>query len=273
MKKQLIIAICLFSTISIGAFTYQQQKTSVCKDADKENFYLNKENYEAFNSTNYLGKRKKFKEMPFVYSISSRFNATITPEKIAAAKTIRDLYPAEATNGIGDLFDVKIALLSSNGEEIELNNEEQLTSKQKALLQSATTSMDFYIIAKHVRKATGSSYTWTDELVYYMTIVPEQVAEYEKGMPKLVEYLKSNSINDTYYLDEKKLQPGRIFFVVNEQGKINEVQMESTSGYTHVDENMLHLIKTMPGTWKPAKNTKGENVCQKFVFFYGIEGC
>ena len=209
----------------------------------------------------------------FVYLIESRFNSTITKQKLQTAKSIIDIFPAHATNGISDFQNTKIALLPNQKKSIQNGKGEILNQNQLALLQLADYSTDFYLRAEYVKNTLNTNQVERDHIIYYMSVVPEKEASYQDGQSALINYLKKNSIEETLIAPKDKLSPGKIRFTVTEKGHISNVILESTSGHQVIDQTMMELVTTVPGNWNPATNSKGENVAQELVFFFGIAGC
>jgi len=107
----------------------------------------------------------------------------------------------------------------------------------------------------------------------HITIVPDKQAEYVRGKDALLSYLKENSLDETTMAEEGKLKPGKIRFTVTRDGKIDDVELISTSGYPRIDKTMIELIINMPGKWHPAENVNGGNEAEKLIFSFGITGC
>ena len=86
-------------------------------------------------------------------------------------------------------------------------------------------------------------------------------------------YLEENSKDAIKNVKRNKLKPGKVRFIVTQNGAIENVRLESTSGYTAIDKKMLELIKLAPKEWSPARNSKGDKINQELVFSFGIIGC
>ena len=106
-----------------------------------------------------------------------------------------------------------------------------------------------------------------------MTVIPEVEAEYEGGEQAMVRYLRDKMEDQTSFIDMSKVKPGRIKFTVDKKGIIRNVNLDSTVGFSEIDEAFMRHIAMMPGKWAPAKNAKGENIDQELIFFYGSFGC
>ena len=74
-------------------------------------------------------------------------------------------------------------------------------------------------------------------------------------------------------VDPEQLKPARLYFTVTKDGTIENLKLDSGSGYPEVDKKMMELITKTPGAWLPAKNSKAETVNQELVVFFGLMGC
>ena len=217
-------------------------------------------------------------EMDLVYNVDSRFIATITKEDLHKAKSVADITPEKAEWDKISFLNMKVAILQDDGEIAELGDDGVLNADQIKLLQSTDYSTNFYMEGRGKRKGAGpEGLKDLDQeefnLAYYITIVPEQEAEYAGGQKALIDYLKINSQIYTSIIEEDQLRPGQVSFTVTKAGTIGKVELNSTSGYPTIDEVLVGLVKNIPGKWHPAKNAKGERVDQELVFFFGRQGC
>ena len=221
---------------------------------------------------------KNTEGIDLIYNVDSRFMATITKEKLHRAKSVLDIVPKKAEWSKISFQNMTIAVLRDENEIREQGDDEVLNAAQIKLLQSADYSTDFYVKGKGRKKGTGplglkELEKEESDFVYYLTVIPEKEAEYTTGYDALITYLKENSKAATAIIQQDKLKPGKVHFIVTKEGKIEHVSLESTSGYPTVDEKLVELVKNMPGKWQPAENSTGEQVDQEFVFFFGLEGC
>jgi len=234
-----------------------------CKNADLE---LNNQNEVEDNATSE-------NESEWIYKIESRFITTITKEKLDKAKSIADLLPKKATEGIESLRDVRIVLLDQKKKTFAIGVNGKLNKDQLALLQTANYSTNFCIEAFCDRENPEANKAEGQCFVYYVTIVPEQEAKFENGNAVFIESAKEKLNQLTLNTEEEKIQPGKISFTITMNGEITNVSLTSTSGYSLVDKELMDIISNTDGKWHSAKNSKGENIDQELVFFYGKEGC
>jgi hypothetical protein len=266
MEKSVIIFLGLLAVSSLMAF-HTWRSSHLQQDAAPQNQ----------PTTNERGAVKLFAELEvpeLIYKVDSRFATTITKEKLAQARSIIDIVPKQATEGIESYQHVKVALLQQPDQEIiEMGEGDALNLAQQKLLQAADYSTDFYIIAQNQRRNEETRALESDRLVYYLTVVPEAEASYSDGHEALISYLKGALTAKGLSMPSEKLEPGRAIFTISRKGSLQHARLGSSCGYPEVDSALLEALSNLPGTWQAATNARGEAVPQDFVFFFGIEGC
>jgi len=269
MKKSLIVIAVVISTLSLTAYSYSNfEKPKTIKQTQKNDSGVN-------IKFDILSSIRKNQDFDFIYNVQSRFNTTISKEKIQNAKTIIDLLPKEATENLETFTNVLVAktILVKDKDIEEWGENENLNNNQKKLLENLNYSENYYINADCVKKNTTNGTLESYRLVYYLTIVPEREAQYLMGQDALIDYLKEGSKKEASSTTKDNLKPGQINFTVSPEGLVYKVEISNSSNYEKLDEKMIELITNMPGLWKPASNFKGENIDQELVFFYGMQGC
>ena len=261
MKKSILIFSALLIAFSLTAFGYMnwtnptpvKEKISDIKTVDK-----------IVNTTT---------DLDLFYNVAPRFFATVTKEELHNAKSIIDILPKKATKAKSAYHNTRVTILNEHNEVTEIGQSELLNIDQIKLLQSTDYSTNIRIQSdcKNKDRVNGKLYDY--DLVYYMTIVPENEAVFTSGHDALIKYLKENSKETTGMIQKDFLKPGKVNFTVTKTGKIANVKLTSTSGYFSVDRALIDLIYNMPENWKPATNSKGEPVDQELIFFFGLEGC
>lgn len=207
------------------------------------------------------------------YGIDNRYVTSITKEKLHNAKSIIDILPTKATQSRESYQNARVSILYNDTETTEVGNGEVLNAAQLELLQSTDYSNNISVSSIGSKKNASTGELEEDSLIYYITIIPEKVAEFTGGHDALIAYLKENSKDKIAIIKEDKLQPGKVSFTVTKKGTIANVKLTSTSGYTSVDNALIDLITDMPANWQPATNSSGDKVDQELVFFFGLQGC
>lgn len=266
MKKTILIISTVLITSSLTALGYTWGATETGHEEVSSN--------ETVSCKKEQPKKAKVKEeREFIYNVDHRFNTTITKEKLFTAKSVIDLVPKSATEGMSDFREVKIAVLAEGDDPFEMGKIGALNSAQLTLLKTTDYSTNFYIEAYCKNESPDAGKSDNYRFVYYLTIVPEKVAQLEGGQMALINYIKKKSKDEVAKVKMDVLKPGKAYFTISKNGKITDVKLDSESGYTSLDQKMVDLITAFPGTWTPATNSKGENIEQKLVFSYGYMGC
>lgn len=262
MKKNVLIFCAVITTLSLTVYGFTSNSNS-SRDQKKDTCNKSEETYQT----------KKRPEFDFLYEVDSRFRATITKDNLHNAKSIKDLVPEGVTEGYESFRDVKIGIVTKGEAKFKKGKSNKLNSAQLSLLKSIDHSTSFYIEAFCKRKNLDSGKMEDQCFVFYVTAIPEKEAEFKEGHLALMNYLEENSTEQTKDLNLDQLKPGKVHFTVAQNGEITNVKLESTSGYTAVDNNMIDLIKKTLGKWNPATNSTEEKVDQELVLFFGRMGC
>jgi hypothetical protein len=210
----------------------------------------------------------------FFYDIGPRFNP-ITKQSLVEASSVSDFIDQ---NEISRMDGVRSTALIMLENDIQTDNKtsgesESLTAEQMEMIKSFEYSTSFLL--RVVFRTEDSQAELKGENIYYphMTVIPEKQAAYSGGKDAVLEYLRANNEKNTYNLDEKKLQPAKLYFTVTKEGKVSGVRLDKTCGYSDIDKAMLELMTNLPGEWFPAENEKAEKVDQELVISFGIVGC
>ena len=263
MNKSLLIVVTALTTMGLlnfGIKSWGKQATSTCSQVIDLNRMCQSANVQE-------------PDIDLVYKVEPRFRTTVTKDQLEQAQSIVDILPTEATQSIESYPYVQVTIWEEEENPSEVGDSHLLNAAQLELLRTADYSTNFYISSRVHRKNAYTGKTYEDTLIYYMTIVPEQEAEYASGYDALITYLKENSWEQTRIIRRAGLQPGKVSFSVTKEGTVENVQLNTTSGYPTVDESLLKIVGNMPGKWNPATNAKGEKVEQELIFFFGLEGC
>ena len=209
------------------------------------------------------------------YDVDTRFILTVTKEKLHAAKTIYDIVPAHPKQGILSYSSVSIRIIEDEKQSdiVEIGDRPELTAAQVALLRSLDYSSNF-VIRVDIRGQNGEAgqAPWT-YATPHVTIVPEKQAVNSGGKEAMIAHVKKGTSGFGYMVDAKTLRSGKITFTVTQAGTLSDVRLTSSSGYRDLDERVMELVNTLPGSWEPATNAAGEKVEQEFVFSFGTVGC
>lgn len=277
MKKRLLIFSLIVVTISLTAFSFISFNTSTPEQdhlvalAETTNEITSEP--EMVNEPVLVVNKKE--PIDFFYTINSRFEA-IKKSKIATATTIHDFISEEDSRQIANCYSSEIILIK-NDIQTDIRaygTGETLSASQKELLQSIGNSEHFLV---KVNYSKANSMIFDGEGLHFgphFTVVPEQPATYSDGYKSLLDYINKNKSKNSDQIDDKKLQAVKIAFTISKDGKIENINMDRTTNYPELDNQLINLIKGIPGTWNPAKNANNETVDDVLVLSFGLaDGC
>ena len=269
MKKSILFFSAALIILGLSAYSFMNWDTE--ETTTLETSVANKEiasTKPAIEKEN----RKVFDD--FIYDVSPRFGS-IKKEIVQNARSIDAFYDEEPLQKIETLKSVTVILViddkQSDIREIGYSNE--LNDAQLELLQSSDYGTNFIVRADYLEKNKETGDLEDSHSTPHLTIVPEKQATYFMGKETLKDYFRESSKESRVNVDPEKLQPAKVFFTVTKNGTIKNVYQDRLSGYPEVDKKMLELILNLPGTWEPAKNTKGKKVDQELVVSFGLMGC
>jgi len=270
MKKHILITVTLVTALGLTAFRYGIYELIYPNVAIQNADSSLKDNHG-----------KLYAGIPFIYSpfddfvleIDSRFDATISREKLLSAASVVDIVPEEANWASYSIKQTKVTVYRDSAETSATGDGALLNDGHVQLLRTVEYASNFSIHASCIEKNEFTGFNKYNELVYYITVTPEKEAEYTMGKDALIQYLRDNSLQDVFNIAHDRLQPGMVSFKVTSAGTISSVKLLATSGHTAIDNKMIELISSIPGLWDSAQNANGEKVDQQLVLFFGAKGC
>jgi TonB family protein len=155
-----------------------------------------------------------------------------------------------------------------------LSTGNKLTVEQKKIINAADLGSEINIKIRFSYKNESSGKTNCGKRIVdgnlVVKVLPETSAEFPGGFTKITEYLMENVMNkftslgmSEKVLRAKKLRQAVVTFIVNEEGKVIEAKISGTSADQQLDKLLLDAVSKMP-EWKPAQNSKGLKIKQKF---------
>lgn len=215
-------------------------------------------------------------ESDYYYGIDSRF-AAISKTDLHNATTIFPFNTDEENESIDKVNSTEIIIIKNNrrSNRREYGDSQNLTKAQKELFNSLDYGRHFSMKTLFQEKPTKSKVLEEKKYNPHYTVVPEIQATYTEGKEALISYLIKNTKPETAIIDDKKLNAIKVYFTITKNGTIENVfTKELTTGYPILDSKFKTLINNTSGQWKPAKNTKGQNIAQELTFTFGPkDGC
>ena len=261
MKPLTIILGTAITGIALMAFSFNHLK----KSSTSESFCK-------APSTEIDAKEKGYSN--FFYDLRTRFKP-IQKSKIQSAQNIFDIAYEGRSKEVFEYQSVSIIQIE-NGKRTEIKStgkDEKLTPSQIKLLRNADYSSNFVIQADYIMRNHETGKLEFNYFSPHFTVVPEKQAYHSLGKKAILQHFKKGNYENTYRLDESKLQPAKLYFTVSTEGKLKDLYLDRTSGYSNIDSTMKKLLESIPGEWIPAENLEGEKVDQQLVISFGMEGC
>lgn len=273
MKKRLLIFSLVVVTISLTAFSFINFNTST---PDQDHLVALTETENEIASTPEILREpvlliKKKEPIEFFYHIESRFEA-IKKSKIDTATTIHDFISEEDSRQIANCYSSEIIIIK-NDIQTDIRaygTGEALSPSQKELLQSIGNSEHFLV---RVNYSKANAMIYDGEGLHFgphYTVVPEQPATYSRGYKTLMQYIYDNKSRNTDQKDDKKLQAVKVSFTITKNGNIEHINLDRTTNYPELDNELIELIKSIPGDWNPAKNANNETMEDVLVLSFGL---
>lgn len=225
-----------------------------------------------------IGLTKGFSQNPFK-EFPGRMFPLVKKEKINEAKLMSDIipdYPKEYYSKILNYVSVDITTISDGKMITSKSKSDVLTDEQKNSLVNADLGRDVIIEIKFQYKDPSDDVRGGGGKIKSMnisvTVVPETEAEYPGGFKQIPIDLAKNvlsKISDT--ITSEKVRLAIVTFAVNEEGKIVDAKITTSSTDEEVDKLLLEATNKMQN-WTPAQNSKGTKIKQEFcIRFRG--GC
>lgn len=209
----------------------------------------------------------------FFYDMGSRFKG-ISKSTIQNASTISEMLDQQEIDQVDSYKRVSIIILK-NDEQTDIRESgytDKLTESQLKLFSTFTYSTNFLIRADYIPKDKSMQDEF-NSFTPHFTVVPEKQAEYVDGKDALLTYFGARNKKNTKNLDIKMLRPAKMYFTVTTEGKITDIRLDYSCGYSNIDIDMIELLTNTSGKWTPAQNGKGEKIEQELVVSYGMVGC
>lgn len=216
----------------------------------------------------FTGLRRNIQNDDLSYVVREKQNRTIVKGELEKAKSIEDLIPNYPSSWITDYVSVEVTTISNGETRTAASPNDILSREQKELLQSAKMSADLIIDVKYKSKNGANNKMETNEMNVLMTVIPDVQAKYIGGYEVMIQYLKENSKKAVSKIKLEQFQQLTVTFTVNEQGSTENARMIQASGNAEVDQLLMDVLHGMP-KWKPAENSKGEQVKQDFELRIG----
>ncbi|QXP73537.1 energy transducer TonB [Tenacibaculum sp. AHE15PA] len=206
------------------------------------------------------------------YFVRGANNKTITEGELSNVKTLKAVFEHYPTSWIEEYVFIEITRVTNSKEIKEVCKSIVLNTKQQALIRNAKFGDDIRIKIVYKTKNAAKNSLNTSEIKKTLTIVPDISACFKGAENALESYLTNNSSTEIKNWKFNPTQSATATFMIDENGDAINVNIVESSGIISIDKAIKQLLEQMP-KWKPAKNSKGKSVQQKFELTIGDTGC
>jgi hypothetical protein len=156
-------------------------------------------------------------------------------------------------------YTVKGQTISAKGE----NN--SLSSSQKGMLNSIEANGTIEVIVNYLPKNSLSSNS-PKSMDYTFNIIPNTIPQFEGGEESFTAYIETNFVSKLDTSEINQLKFSVVGLTISEEGKIEDIQMEESTGNIELDARLSQVICDMP-QWNPAVTSKGKSVPYNLKFY------
>jgi hypothetical protein len=192
----------------------------------------------------------------------------ITEEKLKNAQSISDVIENYPSNWITDYNSVTVATTINEITIEAIGPDDKLTKEQKAIFETATN----ILLVVQYQKANNKNEIQNRQMNVSLVVTPEVEAKYKGGYEKMITYLKDKTLSSINDKNFNHLPQPSISFIVDGDGKVENVKLVKTSHDNEIDSLLINALKNMPN-WKPATNKNGKKIKQEFMLNVGQDGC
>lgn len=270
MKKGIIIIGIVIGVFGLTAFALvekQSDQTQVEKPVVEGNDPVG--DYFGLESDD-MNRPLRLRELD--YRVQGRNNRPVSLEKLTSAKLVGDIIPYYPSSWMTEYISVEI-LTTYNGSEISaMGPNDVLTVEQKKVFASIDIPAEIEFNVRYKSQNVVTKKIEDRLMNVSFSVIPEVKAEYIGGYDQMITYLKESSKGKVSAKDFNPANPATVFFTVNAQGEVGQVELDHGCGDAEIDKLAVELVKSMP-KWKPANNSRGVAVKQNFRFVLGFAGC
>lgn len=220
------------------------------------------------------GPVKPFDPFEFPYDVRTQYYG-IPLNQLQNAEKLDDFLGSDYFQNVSSIEEVRLHSVINGkfSEEYLLAPDNVLTAEQKEYFANAKYGQNFTLLIECYEFKEGYDEPIADRFTPHLSVVPAKEAYYKDGQDKLIDYIREQNKEFTKNYSEKDLNPARIQFVINTEGKLENVELLEPSGIPSIDLNLVKILNELPGEWQPAFNAKGEKVAQPLLLLFGPQGC
>ncbi|WP_299555386.1 hypothetical protein [Seonamhaeicola sp.] len=278
MKKQRTVTMLTLAIATVGfiALGFSKKNTEIKAEKtaiSKANFNattINTNFFPALIEKNKIADEKD--KLDLFYMVKGKYSRSISDGKLKSPQSIDDIVPDYPSSWIASYNWVEITTKRNNEVYTASGKSGTLTDEQKDLLKNVPIDNAVNVTLKYKSKNSISEKYAERQMKVSFTVVPETEAEFIGSYDDMISYLKENSLKKIEAANIKEFKPVSIIFYVDENGQTEDLELTNSFGNDEINELLMKAIKDMPA-WKPAIDSSGKKVKQKFELIVGPDMC
>lgn len=195
-----------------------------------------------------------------------------TVGEIQKANKLSDFVYGYPSNWIKHYDGVKLVSIYGTNMQSAEGTDEILNDAQKKLIMALEPGSLVKVLVDYQKANPATQEMEARTLDLAIQVKPDIEAEFGVRKDDVVMYLNGECLNTAKSELEMNFEGTTIFFTVNENGSVQDVKFEASTGNEKVDKLIKESLLNMP-QWKPAELANGTKVKQTFQLFLGAQGC
>ena len=192
---------------------------------------------------------------------------SISPAQLDDATTLFDLNQYYKSDWVKEYKSVKITVISKGQKKTVTSSNDELTKKQKQLIESADLGSNIKVIVQYLPD-NNLSKSEIQEMDFAFKVDPIHEAKCAGGEDHLNQYIEESIMKKVSRKDVPQYQVAAVKFTINENGNVVDAIIASASRNKDTDALLLKTICEMP-KWVSAEYSDGTKTKQEFVFTIG----
>ena len=209
------------------------------------------------------------------FDIWSDYKKAVFKNTLTNAMALKDLdvdYPSSWIQE-DEYQSVGITVVNSGSVKTAYGLDDKLNKEQVEILRDADIGSYINVKVDYEKENSATGIKENRSMQFALKLMPDRNAEFQGGDSALKAYLANKVISQISTQEYSDIELASLVFIIDENGRAQNIRMQKSSGFEHIDEMMIKAIQGMPD-WKPAMQNDGSLAVQSFEFTIGNEfGC
>jgi len=206
------------------------------------------------------------------FSVRTKYNHRIRKQELQQAKRLDEMIENYPSSWISEYRSVTLTSFHGKIKEEAMGESNVLTPEQLKLMQSVEINDEIKVLVNFKTENIVTKKRENREFLVDISVVPIKEANFSSSYDNLIAYFVKNSKEKVSTKIMSQLDPSSISFIVNEEGRTEDVEVTKSCGDENIDRLFIDLILKMPA-WEPAEDDAGNKVKQQLQFNFGLDGC